>query len=190
MVVPKRVSALVPLAEAAAAGLYAFAVPDPGVLACVLRPLLRLDEEGRFHDWDGLPAVDWQGGRGLWYWRGVHMTESAGRRPELVTPRRIAGWVNAECRRVAIERIGLEAFLRGLGGEIVQQDDYGRLWRTREHVGGEPYVAVEVLNATAEPDGSRRRYFLRVPPRMRSARAAVAWSFGLETRTYKPLVER
>ena len=110
------------------------------------------------------------------------MTEQQGRSPDFVTPRRIAGWANAERRRVAVERIGLEAFVRGLGGEVVQQDDFGRLWRTREQIGGERYVAVEVTNATAEADGSYRRYFLRVPPRMRSARAAVAWSFGMVTR--------
>jgi hypothetical protein len=135
------------------------------------------------------PAASWEEGRGLWFWRGVEMTESAGRRPELVTPRRIAAWVNVERRRVAIERIGIEAFVRGLGGELVQQDDFGRLWRTREEVGGEPYVAVEVTNATPEADGSCRRYFLRVPPRVRSARAAVAWSFGIGAREYSVAVE-
>jgi hypothetical protein len=108
---------------------YAFAVLDPAVLGCVPRPLLRLDEEDRLHDWDGRPAAEWEGGQALWYWHGVRMTEHQGKRPDLVTPRRIAGWVNTERRRVAIERIGLEAFLRGLEAEIVQQDDYGRLWR-------------------------------------------------------------
>jgi Domain of unknown function (DUF6745) len=189
VLVPKRVTALVPLAEAAAAGLYAFAALDPGLLGCVSRPLLRLDEEDRLHDWDGRPAVDWQEGSGLWYWHGVQMSESAGRKPERVTPRRIAGWANSERRRVAIERIGLEAFLRGLGAEIVQQDDYGRLWRTRQEVDGEAYVAVEVTNATPEADGSYRRYFLRVPPSTRTARAAVAWSFGIGARDYMPLVQ-
>jgi Domain of unknown function (DUF6745) len=37
-----------------------------------------------------------------------------------------------------------------------------------------------VVSATAEPDGSHRRYFLRVPPSTRTARAAVAWTFGFE----------
>ena len=80
--------------------------------------------------------------------------------------------------------------MRGLGGEIVQEDDYGRLWRTRQQVGGESYVAVEVTNATAEPDGTHRRYFLRVPPDTRTARTAVAWTFGFEKpRAYQVAVE-
>ena len=45
---------------------------------------------------------------------------------------------------------------------------------------GERAQVVEVVNATPEPDGSYRRYFLRVPPQVRTAREAVAWTFGFE----------
>jgi hypothetical protein len=45
---------------------------------------------------------------------------------------------------------------------------------------------VEVINATPEPDGSRKRYWLRVPPYMRTAREAVAWTFGLSGKEYAP----
>lgn len=48
---------------------------------------------------------------------------------------------------------------------------------------------VEVRNATAEPDGTFKTYFLRVPPTIRSARAAVAWTFGLDAEAYAPKVE-
>ena len=48
---------------------------------------------------------------------------------------------------------------------------------------------VEVRNSTPEPDGSVRTYFLRVPPTTRSARAAVAWTFGLNGAAYEPAVE-
>jgi hypothetical protein len=123
------------------------------------------------------------------FFHGVRMSERQGSDPDFVTPLRIASWANAERRRVGIERIGLEAFLRGLGAELVQQDDFGKLWRTGEEVAGEPYVAVEVTNATAEADGSYRRYFLRVPPETRSAREAVAWSFGMSAREYRVTVE-
>jgi hypothetical protein len=173
-----RAAALVPLAEAARLGLFAFAVGRSRELVCVSRPRLRLDDAGRLHDWDGHPAAAWEGGRSLWFWRGVQMSPSVGRQPDRVTAAQIASWANAERRRVAIERLGLDAFVRGLGGEVVQHDDYGRLWRTTTAVAGEPYAAVEVTNATAEPDGSHRRYFLRVPPDTRTARAAVAWTFG------------
>jgi hypothetical protein len=109
------------------------------------------------------------------------MTKAAGERPYELTPRRIARWANAERRRVAIERLGgMEVFLEAGGARLVSQDDFGRLWRTRFEVDGETYTAVEVVNATAEPDGSHRRYFLRVPPGTRTAREAVAWTFGFK----------
>ena len=186
---PRRVAALIPLAEAAAAGLYAFALGWKSDLVALRRPRLRLDEEGRLHDWDGKPAVDWPGARGLYFWRGVEMPPGTGSDPKKATPGRIASWANAERRRVAIERMGIERFLQGLKASIVQQDDYGRLWRTEREIDGEPFVAVEVVNSTEEPDGSRRRYFLRVPPDVRTARRGVAWTFGLTRRAYAPVAE-
>jgi hypothetical protein len=48
---------------------------------------------------------------------------------------------------------------------------------------------VEVLNSTPEPDGTRRTYFLRVPPEIETAREAVAWTFGMDGAGYAPAVE-
>ena len=39
--------------------------------------------------------------------------------------------------------------MKAVGAQVVQQDDYGRLWRTEREIDGEPFVAVEVVNATA-----------------------------------------
>ena len=184
---PKRAAALVPLAEAARAGLFAYGVGGGGEgdLVALVRPWMRFDEQGRLHHWEGLPAAEWPNGRGLYFWHGVEMTESAGRFPERLTPARVAAWSNAERRRVAIERIGLERFVKGIGARVVQEDKHGRLWRTEREIDGERFVAVEVLNATEEPDGSRRRYFLRIPPSIRTARQAVAWTFGLNMHEYR-----
>ena len=48
---------------------------------------------------------------------------------------------------------------------------------------------VEVVNSTPEPDGSRKTYFLRVPPTITTAREAVAWTFALGAGEYRPAVE-
>jgi hypothetical protein len=48
---------------------------------------------------------------------------------------------------------------------------------------------LEVVNSTPEPDGSFKRYWLRVPPQMQTAREASAWTFGLTSKEYEPLVE-
>ncbi len=48
---------------------------------------------------------------------------------------------------------------------------------------------VEVLNSTPEADGSRKTYFLRVPPATQTAREGVAWTFGLRADGYLPAME-
>jgi hypothetical protein len=48
---------------------------------------------------------------------------------------------------------------------------------------------IEVINRTREPDGSFRRYWLRVPPTMRTAHEAVAWTFNMSAEQYAPEME-
>jgi len=48
---------------------------------------------------------------------------------------------------------------------------------------------VRVVNATAEPDGSFKDYFIRVPPSMQTVREAVAWTFGKTAADYAPATE-
>jgi hypothetical protein len=55
--------------------------------------------------------------------------------------------------------------------------------------GDEDVKVVKVINSTAEPDGTFKDYFLRVPPGTRTARAGVAWTFGLTEDEYEPSEE-
>ena len=189
---PSRwLSALGPLVEAIQHGLMAYWPGERKVFA-VPRPLMLL-EGAQLHCWDGRPAIVWETGRTLYYWRGVHLLESVGARPDSLTAGRINQTKNAERRRVMLERFGYERFLNDVGAELVSEDAYGRLWRTGRPFGrnnDEPLALVEVTNATVEPDGSRKTYFLHVPPTMQTARQAVAWSFGFaDQRGYTPVAE-
>jgi len=100
---------------------------------------------------------------------------------------------NVEVRRVMVERMGWERLVDDGGAQKVHADATGVLWelhppRTspwRER----PAKVVEVVNSTPEPDGTRRHYFIRVPPEMTTARQAVAWTFELREVEYRPLVE-
>jgi len=105
--------------------------------------------------------------------------------PERITVADIEAETNAEVRRVKIERIGQGRYLLDSGAREVHRDDYGTLYR-KEVPGDEPLVMVKVLNATPEPDGSFKDYFLRVPSTMRTAREAVAWTFGKNPDNYEP----
>lgn len=48
---------------------------------------------------------------------------------------------------------------------------------------------VKVVNSTPEPDGSMKDYFLRVPPTVKTAREACAWTFGKSENDYAPMIE-
>ena len=75
--------------------------------------------------------------------------------------------------------------MRECDAKKVHTDETGVLWRV-DLPNDEPLVMVEVLNSTPEPDGTRRTYFLRVPPNTRTARQGVAWTFGLAEEEYSP----
>lgn len=96
-----------------------------------------------------------------------------------------------EARRVMIEKYGgLGRYLADVGAKEIHRDECGVLLERLV-----PYdrlcsvKAVRVVNSMPEPDGSRREYVLQVPRSCRTAREAVAWTFGLEAREYRPVVE-
>lgn len=171
-----------PLLDAFEAGLWLFFMFAEETLA-LPRPAVRLQGD-RFHAEDG-PALAWPGGTRRWFWKGVEVPQYVVEEPSRITPRAILDERNAELRRVLLERHGAERFLRALGAEPVHADDFGTLYRV-EFPGDEPLVMVKVLNSTPELDGSRREYFLRVPPNVETAHEAVAWTFGLSAAEYHP----
>ncbi|MEU4097702.1 DUF6745 domain-containing protein [Streptomyces sp. NPDC026673] len=145
---------------------------------------LHRDEAGRLDRGDG-PALAYPDGFALHAWRGMPVPAEFLDGLAGLTPRRIREEENAELRRVMLEHYGYERYLEESGAEPVQRDAAGVLWRI-ELEGDEPLVMVEVVNSTPEPDGTHRTYWLRVPPRTRTAREGVAWTFGLEEADYAP----
>jgi hypothetical protein len=138
------------------------------------------------HVADGLhhpdrPAVEWENGLSYWFWEGLNIPRRvAAKGSEQARLRVLVRIPNLEGRRLLLDRIGYRRFLEITDAKLGQQDDYGKLWRTNYSVDGEPLTVVEVANSTPEPDSSRRRYFLRVPPETLTAREAVAWTFGFD----------
>lgn len=97
-----------------------------------------------------------------------------------MTPELILAIRNVTIRREAMEKYGVEKLLRKGGGTLHQKDDYGKLWRLPSDNQTDKHAQwVEVVNATKEPDGTYAHFFLRVPPDMETARAAVAWTFDV-----------
>ena len=179
-------TACVAMVEAYEAGLGFFWV-NVGEVVAVPRPRLSI-VDGRLHDERG-PAVEWPTGERCWFWRGIRVPQEAIESPETLTLPQILDEENLERRRVLVERMGYERYIARTGGRMIAEDRYGRLWQCTLGDDLGDALLVEVQNSTPEPDGTFRRYFLRVPPRMRSPHEAVAWTFGLQPSEYAPLAE-
>lgn len=171
-----------PFIAAYEAGLWLFWVLEDGVLA-VARPALETID-GQLHCEDG-PAVAWPGGARYFFWRGVRVPEKVILAPEQLAGAEILAERNLEVQRVMLERFGYDRLILETGAEPVHTDEFGVLYRVRLSR-RQTVMLVHVVNATPEPDGTRRRYFLRVPPDVRTAHAAVAWTFGLRPEEYRP----
>ncbi|MFS0695406.1 DUF6745 domain-containing protein [Streptomyces nitrosporeus] len=149
------------------------------------RPVdLHRDEAGRLDRGDG-PALAYRDGFALYAWRGMPVPAEFLDELAALTPERIRAEDNAELRRVMLEYYGYDRYLSESGAEPVHRDETGILWRIPLD-GDEDVVTVEVVNSTPEPDGTCRTYWLRVPPGTRTARAGVAWTFGLDADAYAP----
>ncbi|MEV0762298.1 DUF6745 domain-containing protein [Nocardia sp. NPDC050435] len=158
---------------------------EHAVVVCE-RPLhLQRDEAGRLHSGDG-PALVFPDGFALYSWGGMPVPATFLAELSDLTPARIRDEENAELRRVMLEYFGYERYLAESHAEPVHRDETGILWRI-PLPDDEDVAMVEVVNSTAEPDGTFRTYWLRVPPGTRTAKEGVAWTFELDAESYEPL---
>jgi hypothetical protein len=148
---------------------------------------LHRDDLGRLHHGGG-PALAYGDGFALHSWNGTAITADFSARMAALDPTVIRAEANAELRRMMLEHFGYERFVAESGATPIQKDAAGKLWRI-ELTDDEPIVMVEVVNSTAEPDGTFNTYWLRVPPATVTAKAGVAWTFGLEESEYRPLAQ-
>jgi hypothetical protein len=132
---------------------------------------LKLDELNRPHCADG-PSHEWRDGWKLYHWHGLRIDAQIIEAPETITVAQIEAEQNTEIRRVMIDRYGPKKYLADSGATIVQEcapDHYlvglrsARLLR-KEVRDDEPIIMIDLLNSTPEPDGSVKRYLLRVEP--------------------------
>lgn len=144
------------------------------------------DENGRFHRMGG-PAIEYAGDFNIYCWRDTRVTADA--LTGDVTVDRIQRENNLEVMRILLERYGIEEFLRDSQAQHVQEDETGALYKLTGGPWSGSIALVGVVNSTAEPDGTFKRYFLRVPPDTTSAREGVAWTFNLSADEYAPNVQ-
>jgi hypothetical protein len=165
--------------------------PSKSVCWIVDRPeQFHQDEEGRLHSENG-PALSYADGFEVYAFHGVVVDREVIMNPHGISIESIVDEPNLEVRHVRIQRYGYEQLLRDSHSRMVHEDSYGKLWDV--YLQGshrEDYVKLlEVINATAEKDGYRKHYFIRVPPWTKTAKEGVAWTFGMAPETYNPIVQ-
>lgn len=173
------------------------------------------DSENRPHNDNG-PSHEWRDGWKLYHIHGVQVPELIVEHPEQITVAMIDSEENVEVRRIMIERYGQSRYLIDAGAIVINRDDYGVLLRrdvpddepivmvrvlnsTPEPDGslttedaieifGSSVVTrqVTLMRALGHTEGRWKDYFLRVPPEMKTAHEAVAWTFGVTADEYHP----
>ena len=148
------------------------------------------DEDGWLNDDAETPALVWPDGWSASFERGVHIPQWASD-PEQLTVERINKIDNVELRRILAGRLGYDWYVANNRlSRMVDEDPLrGQLWDLGRDWSGQQPRLLRVLDATPTPVGDRKVYWLNVPPRMRTAQEAVAWTFGLESDGYAPEVE-
>jgi hypothetical protein len=128
-----------------------------------------------------LPAI------GL-HWRGVPVTAQIAFFPETLNGQDILAERNAELRRVMIERVGFEKFLREVKAEVLDAD--------RDRGGERQLLRVPLVNDEAivvvsvHCPSTGRQYVVRVPPDTATCHQAIAWTAGFDNPDdYTPLEE-
>jgi hypothetical protein len=184
-----------PMVEACEAGAFAHTLLDQEIVV-LASPSLWTDGR-RLHRAEG-PALAWPRTR-LYAWKGVLVPEELMIAPQIMTPDMIRAVPDQVLQHTLIDMYahthGHRRCVQDVGGIMMHEDHTGRLWLLnpgRPRLPPQPgdLKIVEVTNGTPEPDGSRKTYWLTVPPEMQTAQQAVAWTYGLAPQDYEGLVVR
>lgn len=166
---------------------------DKAVILTERPTVVSRDEQGRLHSLEG-PAIAYPDKWALYAVHGIRVARQIIEEPETMTIKQIRSESNVEVRRVMIERFGMDRFVKDSDAETLHTDTDGlghprRLLRL-PRPSDTDIVVVEVVNSSPEPDGTRKKYMLRVPPQIRTCQQAIAWTFGIEKAAeYAPLFE-
>lgn len=157
--------------------------PYDGICFVSERPIETHWDGAVLHSENG-PAVLYEDGYSMYMWRGTRVPKEWIKDKSSITPDIALKWANAEQRRCAMEIIGYENLLKDLGAKLLDLDpdpQIGELYETSHpSLGGntEKFLRVQC--------GTGRWFTLPVPPEMKTALEANAWTWGLEGFEYQP----
>jgi hypothetical protein len=121
-------------------------------------------------------------------WRGVLVDHTTAFFPQRLRAKTVLKDRNAERRRVMIERMGFDRFMREAGAERLHadRDPGGPRELLRVPMQGDEDIICLSVNCPS----TGRHYLLRVPPTMKTCRQAAAWMAGFDDpKLYQPVKE-
>ena len=143
------------------------------------------DGEGRLHAEFGM-SIRYAGtGWGLFHWHGTQVPCEWITQRNKLTPKIALTWENIEQRRAACEILGWSRILTELNSKTIDKDgdpEIGELVEVElPQIGREKFLRVLC--------GTKREFALPVPPTMKTALEAQAWTWGLDKKSFvKPEV--
>lgn len=166
-----------PMVDAFTAGLWLYWI-TPTEIICIEQPSLHI-RDGRLHREDG-PAVEWPAGEAYYFWRGTYVPQEWITDRKVLTPQAALMWPNIEQRRAACEILGWETILTQLDARVISADadpEVGTLVEVDiQDVGRERFLRVQC--------GTGRHFALPVPPHVKTAVDAQAWTWGIDVETF------
>jgi hypothetical protein len=137
--------------------------------------VIRFDNEKRLHNEDGL-AIQYSDGWGVAAWHGLQIPREWILDKKSLTAKTALTWQNIEQRRVACEILGWVNVLSELDSKTVDRDDDPEIGELLEvnipGIGNEKFLKVMC--------GTGRTFALPVPPDMKTALEAQAWTYGFD----------
>ena len=153
----------------------------PSEKVCYLsdRPTnVKFDNDNRLHCENSL-AIEYRDGWGVAMWHGTRIPRDWVLDKKSLTASVALTWRNIEQRRAACELLGWINVLDELNAEVIDRDvdpQIGNLLRADiPHIGVVLFLRVEC--------GTGRNFCLPVPPNMKTAVEAQAWTYGFEGNT-------
>lgn len=141
------------------------------------RPIaIKFDDQKRLHCETG-PSIEYEDGFAVYSWHGVAIPKEWITEREKLSPKTALTWANVEQRRAACEIVTWAQILRELDAKVIQADDDPMVGTLVEvnlpDIGKEKFLKVLC--------GTGREFAIPVPPNMKTALEANAWTFDIPT---------
>jgi len=150
------------------------------------RPLhIKMDEDNRLHCENG-PAILYDDGFAVYAWHGVRIPGEWITNKGSLTPKIALTWENMEQRRAACEILGWVHILNELDAKVLDVDPDPQIGTLVEvnipEIGKERFIRVLC--------GTGREFAIPVPPDMKTALEANAWTYDIDPDLLKTLEVR